>query len=302
MSVPRIPIGEWIEQILEYGNSHFPQAFEQSANAIAAVEFVTRTLFIGVPPLGVAVAIMAIGYVVAGRYAALGAALGLALIWNLGLWLPTMQTLSLMSTAVLLTLAIGIPIGVLLGVNRRAEAIVTPLLDLFQTMHPFVYLIPVVIIFGIGVVPAIIATVLYTLPVPIRLTSLGVRQVSQELIEAGEAFGCSRWQSLSKIVLPVSLPSIIAGVNQSVMIALGMVVICALIGAGGLGGEIMRGISRMVLPVGFEGGLAVVVVAMLLDRIGRGAVGVVLMRHHPVRASWRARLRLLPGFCARKTL
>jgi glycine betaine/proline transport system permease protein len=270
MSIPRVPLGTSIEVAVGYVTKHFSHGFESIAAFINGVEFLARWLYVDSPPLVVAGAIIAFSYWGQGVRAAGYAAAGLLLIGNLQLWHATMETLALMSTAVLLTLAVGIPLGIAAGLSKRLEAVFQPVLDFLQTMHPFVYLIPVVIIFGIGVVPAILATVIYLTPVPIRLTCLGLRQVPAELVEAGEAFGCDRRQLLMKVLLPMSYPSIMAGVNQTIMLALGMVVICALIGAGGLGAEIVRGISRMDLPMGFEGGIAVVIVAILLDGVGRG--------------------------------
>ena len=191
------------------------------------------------------------------------------LIANLGLWEATMETLSLTLTAALIALAIGIPVGILSGKSDIVEAIARPILDFMQTLPVFVYLIPAVILFGLGAAPGVVATVIFAVPPAVRLTSLGIRGVPKELVEAGEAFGCSYWQLLFKVQLPMARPSIMAGVNQTIMLSLSMVVIAALIGSGGLGGEVVRSIQRMLVGKGFVAGLAVVFIAIILDRASR---------------------------------
>jgi glycine betaine/proline transport system permease protein len=191
------------------------------------------------------------------------------LIANLGLWSATMETLSLTLTAALIALALGIPLGILSGKSDIVEPVVRPILDFMQTLPVFVYLIPAVILFGLGAAPGVVATVIFALPPAVRLTSLGIRGVPKELVEAGEAFGCNYWQLLFKIQLPMARPSIMAGVNQTIMLSLSMVVIAALIGSGGLGGEVVRSIQRMLVGKGFVAGLAVVFIAIILDRATR---------------------------------
>jgi glycine betaine/proline transport system permease protein len=196
----------------------------------------------------------------------------LTLLWNLRLWEPTLITVSLVSTATLLSLAIGIPAGIVMAEMRGAAVVLTPILDFLQTMPRFVYLIPGVIIFGIDTVPGIFATMTLAVPPPVRLTALGIEQIDRHLIEAGEAFGCSRWQLLRKVKLPLAFPSILLGINQCLMMSLSMVVIAAMIGAGGLGADILTAISRLDAGQGFEAGLGVVVVAILGDRLTKGVL------------------------------
>jgi len=191
------------------------------------------------------------------------------LIANLGLWEATMETLSLTLTAALIALAIGIPTGILSGKSDIVEAIARPILDFMQTLPVFVYLIPAVILFGLGAAPGVVATVIFAVPPAVRLTSLGIRGVPKALVEAGEAFGCNYWKLLFKVQLPMARPSIMAGVNQTIMLSLSMVVIAALIGSGGLGGEVVRSIQRMLVGKGFVAGLAVVFIAIILDRATR---------------------------------
>lgn len=195
--------------------------------------------------------------------------LGMVTLWlaaNFGLYVETTETFALTLTAALIAISLGIPSGILAGISDTVNNMIRPVLDLMQTMPVFVYLIPAVIFFGMGAAPGAVATVIFAYPPSVRLTNLGIREVPQELVEAGEAFGCNYWQLLMKVQIPVARPSIMQGVNQSIMLALSMAVVAALIGAGGLGGEVVRGIQRMRVGQGFVAGLAVVFTAMILDR------------------------------------
>ncbi len=195
--------------------------------------------------------------------------LGLITLWlsaNFGYWPETLETLSLTFTSALIALVLGIPSGIAAALNDTIDTLIRPVLDLMQTMPVFVYLIPAVLFFGIGAAPGAVATVIFAYPPAVRLTNLGIRGVPTELIEAGEAFGCNSLQLLLKVQLPVARPNIMAGVNQTIMLALSMAVVAGLVGAGGLGGVVVRGIQRMRVGEGFVGGLAVVFIAMILDR------------------------------------
>ncbi len=193
--------------------------------------------------------------------------LGLALMWNIELWEEVIETLALIITAVLVALVIGIPVGIIKAHNKYVHYIVRPILDFMQTIPPFVYLIPALMLFGLGNVSGTIATVIFAIAPPIRLTYLGITQVDDEIIEAGKAFGSSWWQMLFKIELPAALPSIMMGINQCIMLALSMVVIASMIGAGGLGEPVRLALSRIDIGLGFEAGLGVVIIAIMLDRI-----------------------------------
>jgi len=197
---------------------------------------------------------------------------GMEIAFGMGLWEFTMQTLALVATATLLSLLIGIPVGIWAAKNDVVDAIVRPILDFMQTMPAFVYLIPAVVLFGLGEVPGVIATFIFATPPCVRLTNLGIRQVSEEAVEAAQSFGSTPRQLLFKVELPMALPTILAGVNQTVLLALSMVVIAALIGAGGLGDPVVEGIQQLRIGIGFEGGLAIVILAIFLDRITQ-AVG-----------------------------
>lgn len=212
----------------------------------------------------------AFGNKAGGHRLALLATAGLLLMGLFGLWEASMETFALMGVAVNVTLLIGIPVGILAARSPRFEAFLRPLLDAMQTMPAFVYLIPVVLFFGIARTPSVIATVIYALPPAIRLTTLGIRQVPEQAIEAADAFGSTSGQKLRKVQLPLALPSILLGINQTIMMALGIVVIAALIGAGGLGGEVLDGLQRLRVGQALEAGLAIVFLAIIFDRISYG--------------------------------
>ncbi|MBK1733813.1 ABC transporter permease [Halorhodospira abdelmalekii] len=221
------------------------------------------------PPWMLAVLIIAVGTWRVGWRFGLFALIALALIFSMDLWPETIRTLSLVVAASIAALIIGLPIGIAMSRSDKVQMVARPVLDLMQTMPPFVYLIPAAIFFGLGTVPGAIATLIFAMPPAVRLTNLGIRQVSQEHVEAGQAFGCTKRQLLFKIQLPLAMPSIMAGINQTIMLALSMVVIASMIGAGGLGGTVLTGIQRLQVGLGFEGGLAVVFLAILLDRISQ---------------------------------
>ncbi|CAI1108133.1 proline/glycine betaine ABC transporter permease [Serratia proteamaculans] len=200
----------------------------------------------------------------------------LLLVGTAGMWDKLMQTLALVLVATLLAVIIGIPQGVLAARNDRVRAVMMPLMDVMQTMPSFVYLIPVLMLFGLGKVPAILATVIYATPPLIRLTDLGIRQVDKEVMESVTAFGANRWQKLFGVQLPLALPSIMAGINQTTMMSLSMVVVASMIGARGLGEDVLVGIQTLNVGLGLEAGLAIVILAVVIDRItqayGRSAV------------------------------
>ncbi len=266
----RLPLGDGIEWLVLFLSRNFRGAFDAFSVAVEGLDDGILAL-LTFPPAPLLIAILvALAWRMVGRGLAVFTLLALPLVSNLGLWPHTLETLTLTLTASLLCLALGIPLGILEARSQVLDALMRPVLDFMQTMPPFVYLIPAVMFFGLGAVPGITATVIFAMPLPIRLTNLGIRQVPVELTEAGKAFGCSARQLLFKVHMPMAMPSIMAGVNQTIMMCLSMVIIAAMIGAGGLGGEVLRGIQRMFIGRGFEGGLAVVVIAILLDRLTQG--------------------------------
>ena len=181
-----------------------------------------------------------------------------------------METLALIIVATLISVGIALPIGVAAAKSDLVDTINRPILDAMQTMPSFVYLIPALMLFGLGKVPAVMATVIYAVPPAIRLTNLGIRLVDKEVIEAAKSFGTTDWQLLFKVQIPLALPNIMAGINQTIMMALAMVIVASLVGAGGLGGEVLKGIARLEVGTGFEAGLGVVIMAVIIDRISQG--------------------------------
>ncbi|MFF1831969.1 ABC transporter permease [Paenarthrobacter sp. NPDC058040] len=215
----------------------------------------------------------------AGAAALLARSLGLTiftvlaflLILSMGLWIESMSTLAVVLVSVAFSLAIGIPVGIWAALNTTVSAVVRPVLDLMQAMPVFVYLIPAVFFFGVGMVPGIAATIVFAIPPAVRLTELGIRKLDLELLEAATAFGARKGLILKDVQLPLAFPSIMAGVNQVIMLALSMVVVAGLVGAGGLGGVVVQGVAQLDTARGFEGGLAVVILAIYLDRVTGGA-------------------------------
>jgi glycine betaine/proline transport system permease protein len=208
----------------------------------------------------------------------LGTVLSLLLVGYLDMWEDTMSTVSMIMVCTMLCVAIGLPIGVLMARSDRAQAVVTPILDVMQTIPSFVYLIPVVMLLGIGKVPGMLAVVIYALPPMIRLTNLGIRLVDKQVLEAADAFGSSAWQRLRHVQIPLALPNIFAGVNQTIMMSLAMVVIASMIGVRGLGQPVLKAISNQYLALGLFNGMAIVALAIIFDRVTQ-AYGQRLQRH-----------------------
>lgn len=196
--------------------------------------------------------------------------LGLLLIWSMELWEETMQTLALVLSSTSMALLIGIPLGIWTGKSERCNRVIRPVLDCMQTMPAFVYLIPAVLFFGLGTVPGAFATIIFAMPPVVRLTRLGIQQVPGNVVEAARSFGATPLQLLLKVQLPLALPTILTGINQTIMMALSMVVVSAMISSGGLGEIVLKGITQMKIGLGFEGGIAIVILAIILDRITQG--------------------------------
>lgn len=266
--MPRIPLGDLIETLIQFLVTTFSFLTIAFTNVMEGIiSFMEKGLLLLPPWLFILLAAALVFWLTRKRGLALFTLAGLLLIWNMELWSATISTITLVLIATLTSLCIGIPIGIVAALSPRINRVVQPVLDVMQTMPAFVYLIPAIPFFGLGKVAAIFATLIFSMPPAIRLTCLGIQQVPKDLVECADAFGSSRWQKLFKLQLPMATPTIMAGVNQTVMLALSMVVIAAMIGARGLGGEVWRAIQRLQMGSGFEAGIAIVIVAIVLDRV-----------------------------------
>lgn len=276
MQIPKIPIGDTIERFLDYLVETFAFATIAFTGVMETFIRILENGMLFLPPwLFILLASALVWWMTRKRGIVILTFTGLLLIWNMGLWVATISTIALVILATLTAISLAIPIGIIAALSQPIYRLVWPILDVMQTMPAFVYLIPAIPFFGLGKVAAIFATVIFSMPPAIRLTCLGIRQVSTELIECADAFGSNWWQKLIKLQLPLAKPTIMAGVNQTVMLALSMVVIAAMIGARGLGGEVWRAIQRLQMGSGFEAGIAIVIVAIILDRVLQraGSVG-----------------------------
>lgn len=274
MQLPKLPVGEAVEMLVDGIEEYFGWLLDGASEGLRYLVGGFEDILLSVPAPALILLASALVWFVTRRNIRLAAltALGLLLIWNLELWDLAMLTLALVLASTALALAISIPVGIAAAGSDALNAALRPLLDLMQTMPSFVYLIPAVIFFGLGSVPGTIATVVFAMPPALRLTNLGIRQVPTELIEVADAFGSTPRQKLFKVQLPVALPTIMAGVNQCIMLALSMTVIASMIGAGGLGYQVLVGIQRVDIGMGFEAGLAIVIIAIVLDRITQNLV------------------------------
>jgi glycine betaine/proline transport system permease protein len=265
-NVPKFPLDTLSDDGLDWLTDHGAWLTRPVSRHVSDwIDALTAAL-VAVPPWAlIAVASLAT-WKIGGRRVGLLTLAGLLFLWDLRLWQSTIETLVLVVLATGMALVIGIPIGIWFALSRGAWKVFSPLLDMMQTLPSFVYLIPALPFFGLGAVSACFATVVFSVPPVIRLTALGIRNVPAELVEASDAFGGSAAQKLVKVQLPLALPTIMAGVNQTMMLALSMVVIAAMIGAGGLGREVWQSIQRLEAGAGFEAGLGIVILAVILDR------------------------------------
>ncbi|EMN7727292.1 proline/glycine betaine ABC transporter permease [Bacillus cereus] len=270
-SIPRIPLGEWVDSFVVSLYEHFEGLFRGFSYIIGGfVDLLTNFLTIIPAILMIIILCFLIWYTTRKLSLVIFTLIGLLFILNINYWAQTMQTLALVLTSVIISIIVGIPIGILASQNERFSKFLKPTLDFMQTMPAFVYLIPAITFFGVGVVPGIIASVIFAMPPTIRFTDLGIRQVPEDLIEAANAFGSTASQKLFKVQLPLATGTIMAGVNQSIMLSLSMVVTASLVGAPGLGVDVYRSVTQVNIGMGFEAGLAIVVIAIILDRITQG--------------------------------
>lgn len=288
--MPDPRIGERGESVINYLKDNFAGFFDLIKDIL---NFLLRTVYDVFTALTPVALIVVLGVIalLATRSIVLPVLLaaGFALIDGMGLWFQTLQTMTSVVVAAVIALAIGIPLGIWSAFSPTVRAIMRPVLDLMQTLPVFVYLLPTVLFFGVGDAPGLVATIVFSIPPAVRLTQLGINQVDAETVEAAHAFGAGRWETLREVQLPLARPSIMAGVNQVIMLALSMVVVAGLVGGGGLGGVVVNAVQGLQIGASIEGGLAVVIVAIYLDRVS-GALGGQ-GRAHP---AWWPRLRRRP--------
>ena len=264
----RIPLEDWVQSIMDWVLHNWGGFFDTVGDVILKMLLVIEDFLLWLPWIVIVLLVFAIGWWAMRRWwKGLILAGMLALIGTFGLWDLAMMTSAIIVTSVIISLVLGIPTGILMARSNRFESILKPQLDAMQTMPSFVYLIPALMLFGMGKVPAVFATVIYAVPPVIRLTNVGIRQVSQNVIEAAKAFGSSSRQILFEVQLPLAIPSIMVGINQTTMMALAMVVIASMIGARGVGLEVLLAINRVEVGRGFQAGLVIVLMAIVIDRI-----------------------------------
>lgn len=269
--LPKIPLADWIDTFVDWLTTTFGGFFDGVSSAVEnSVDGIVKVLGL-LPPIILAIIIGLFALWLTKKSIAIFSFIGFLIIDYLGYWDAMLNTLALVLTSVIISIVVGIPIGIWSSQKAMVRKIVTPILDFMQTMPAFVYLLPAIFFFNIGVVPGVVASVIFAMPPTIRLTILGIQQVPADIIEATESFGSTTSQRLLKVQLPLAMPTIMAGINQSIMLALSMVVIASMVGAPGLGEEVYRAVTQLKIGVGVEAGIAIVIVAIVLDRITQNA-------------------------------
>ena len=264
-----LPVGDWVEVALDWVVANFRFVFQAIKVPFDIVLTGLEDALTGAPDLLMLLIIVLVGWQAGGRRLALISAASMLAIGLMGAWEESMVTLSIVLTCVVFCSLIGIPLGIAAARSERFWMVLRPLLDLMQTIPSFVYLVPVVMLFSIGNVSGVIVTFIYALPPVVRLTNLGIRQVRPDMVEAARAFGASRRQTLYKVELPLAMPTIMAGVNQTIMMALSMVVVASMISVTGLGQMVLRGIGRLDMGLATVGGMGIVFLAIVIDRISQ---------------------------------
>lgn len=264
---PKIPIADWVDTFVNWLTEHLSVAFDGITSFLQSIVDGMVIGFGYIPSYIFMILLTILAWKVSNKGIAIFTLIGLFLIANLGYWEPMLETLALVLTAVIISIVLGIPLGIWASQKQMVKQIASPILDFMQTMPAFVYLIPAIFFFNIGVVPGVVASVIFAMPPTIRLTILGIQQVPADIIEATEAFGSTTMQRLLKVQLPLAMPTIMAGINQSIMLALSMVVIASMVGAPGLGADVYRAVTQIQIGKGFEAGLSIVIIAIILDRV-----------------------------------
>jgi glycine betaine/proline transport system permease protein len=279
--IPKIPLEDWTKSFVSSVEDNFRGLFDVVRDAIKLLVNGFEAILTAPPELVMVAILAVIAFFLSGWWVAIFTVIGFLLVISLGLWGNAMLTLALVLASAVVALALGVPLGILAAKSRTFEAVARPTLDIMQTMPAFVYLVPIVVFLGLGEGPALVATVIFAAPPAVRLTTLGIQQVPKNTVEAAQAFGATSWQTLRKVELPQALPTIMAGVNQVIMLALSMVVIAALSGAGGLGETVVRGLTRLNVGQAFVGGVGIVIIAIYLDRVTRNLGRTVTRRGKP---------------------
>ncbi len=264
----KIPVGKWGKSFIDFIVTYFDWFFDALSDGLGWIVEGSTFVLLQIPAVLLALAIAGLAYwLQKSKPLAIAVLLGLLFIINQNLWKETVQTLVLVVAATALSMAIGVPIGIWAAHKPRVWRITQPILDLMQTMPTFVYLIPILILFGLGAAPALIVTIIFAMPAPVRMTYLGITSIPKPMIEAGESFGATKSQLLWKVELPAALPAIMAGLTQCIMLSLSMVVFATLIGAPSLGNPVNKALANRNIPLGIEAGLALVILAIILDRM-----------------------------------
>lgn len=263
----RIPLGAWVDAGIDWIKANLSLLFDIVGGISGWAYDVIAWVLMTPPFYVILLALVAIGWLVKNWKFALGTAAALVLIYGMDMWEASMESLALVLLASFIAVVVSVPLGILAAKSAVVSTIIRPILDFLQTMPAFVYLIPAVALFQVGVVPGIFATILFALAPGVRFTELGIRGVDKEVVEAGHAFGSSPWRILRQIQVPLATPTIMAGINQVIMLSLSMVVIAGMVGAGGLGGEIVGALNRIDTALGVEAGISVVILAIYLDRL-----------------------------------
>ena len=265
--LPKIPLGSWVETLINWIQTHLHGFLGLISQSGTSVNDALVNVLLAIPPLVMVVVFVLIAWLAKSWRLAVGTAVTFLLIISMGQWTNAMEALVLVTLATLTALVFAIPLGIWASRNKYVSVLIRPVLDLMQTMPAFVYLIPSVLFFSIGVVPGMFATLIFAMPPGVRMTELGIKQVDKETVEAGRSFGATDWQILRGIQLPLAVPTIMAGVNQVIMLALSMAVIAGMVGADGLGKEVVKALATIDIAKGTEAGLSIVFLAIFLDRV-----------------------------------